>query len=147
MVTEVGASDRAAYPALANRIRKLASQVSAERVRFCLPVDDPFGEYLARFGSGWSINFPENSGSMGRLVCLTSTMQKLLPTFTDRLSEAGRSLPAQGLSFDTDIGVMGLSVTGGRLSLTDDSTLRAIGSGSHKGISHSFFSVTARSTI
>ena len=120
VVIEVGASDRAAYPSLANRIRRLAAQVSAERVRFCLPVDDPFGEYLARFGCGWSVHFPENGGSMGRLVCVMSTMQRLLPTFTHRLAESGMSLPANGLSLDTDIGVTGLSVTGSRLSLSED---------------------------
>lgn len=120
MVTEVGGSDRMAYPALANRIRRLADEVATDRVRFCLPVDDPFGEYLGRFGCGWSAHFPANSGSMGRLVSLTPTMRKLLPTLTTRLESSGLTLPKNGITFTTDIGMVSLNQTKNGLSLSGD---------------------------
>ena len=102
MVTEVGATDRSVYPALVHRVRRMASGVGADRVRFCLPVDDPFGQYLGRFGCGWSVHFPENSGSMGRLVSISSTFQKLIPTLDERLGQHRLALPPRGLTFLTD---------------------------------------------
>jgi len=120
MITEVGASTRAAYPVLAHRIRRLAIGSDAERVRLCLPVDDPFGEYLGRFGCGWSVIFPENSGSMGRVVSLATTIQKLLPTFENRLDSGKVKLPKEGIRIETDIGAANLKMTKGGLALSDD---------------------------
>ena len=105
-VIEVGGTDRAAYPAIANKVRQLAKRAGADQVRFCGPVDDPFGEYLGRFGCGWSVNFPANSGSMGRVITLQSTVNRLLPVLDQRLEASEVSLPGGGLTIVTDIGAV-----------------------------------------
>lgn len=110
MVTEVGAVNRSVYPALAHRIRKLAANVNADRVRFCMPVDDSFGAFLGRFGSTWTVHFPKNGGSMGRVVSLGSTLRRILPTLDDRLSRSGHKLPGKGLTIDTDVGAVTLGL-------------------------------------
>ena len=119
MVTEVGATDRSVYPALAHRVRRLASGVGADRVRFCLPVDDPFGQYLGRFGCGWSVHFPENSGSMGKLVSISSTFQQLIHTLAERLGESSSVMPQSGLTFVIDEEAVTLLRKKSGLVLTD----------------------------
>jgi predicted acetyltransferase len=126
MVTEVGATDRSAYPVIARRIRRLAREAGAQRVRFCLPADDPFGEYLGRFGCGWSIHFPENSGSMGRLVDLRALMLKLLPTLGNRLSLSELRLPKGGITFDTDIGSVTLTSSKSEIIATDNRSRKTV---------------------
>ena len=118
MVTEIGGGSRAAYPALLGRMCQLARRAGADRVRFCLPFDDPFGEYLGRFGCGWSIHFPENSGSMGRLVGVKSTIRKLLPTLGNRLALSEVQLPKEGITFVTDLGAVTLGTLKSEMKVT-----------------------------
>jgi predicted GNAT family acetyltransferase len=120
-VIEVGSADRMAYPAIAHKARQIARQVGAERIRFAGPVDDPFGEYLGRFGCGWSINFPQNSGSMGRVITLSSMIRRLLPVLDQRLIDTGICLPEQGLTIRTDIGSVTLSQGSNGLQLSETS--------------------------
>jgi len=116
MVIEIGGSDRWAFPALVRRIRQEAARVGAERVRFCVPPDDPFGEYLNRFGSVWFGHHPSNSGSMGRIVSLERTIEKMIPTFEERLGRA--ELPKDGLSVGTDIGTVTIVRKQGHLAVS-----------------------------
>lgn len=114
------AGDRAAFPALAVRLRKEAAAVSAERVSCCVPTDDPFGEFLGRFGAVWSVSCPANGGSMARIISLTRTFRKLLPTLDARLGDAGIRTRDVRLSLATDLGTVTLA--GGRdgLALVDE---------------------------
>ena len=126
MVTEVGAGSRAAYPALLGRMRQLARRAGADRVRFCLPSDDPFGEYLGRFGCGWTIHFPENSGSMGRLVGVKSTIRKLLSTLGNRLALSEVQLPKEGITFVTDLGAVTIGTLKSEMTVTTNRSTRTV---------------------
>lgn len=121
-VSEVGGTNRAAYPAMLRRIRQEAEKVRADKVRFCLPADEPFGEYLNRFEATWTINYPTNSGAMARIIGLTSTLDMMCPTLERRLGAAGADLPPQGLTLMTDIGSLSLHTRKGVVVTSGESS-------------------------
>jgi hypothetical protein len=110
-VSEVGARDGSAFETLAASLGRLARRAKVEEVEFYLPPDDPFGEFCARLGCRWSLSYPRNRSSMGRIIRLAPLMEALLPELTRRIQMSRP--PWKGvLRIQTDIGTAGLDLSG-----------------------------------
>lgn len=110
-VSEIAARDGSAFETLAAAVGRQARRAKAEEVDFYLPPDDPFGEFCARLGCRWSINYPRNRSSMGRIVRLVPLMEALLPELTRRIRTTRP--PWKGvLRVQTDIGTVNLDLNG-----------------------------------
>ncbi|MDA0711459.1 MAG: GNAT family N-acetyltransferase [bacterium] len=109
VVSEVCGVDRSALETIGSVIGRRAKREGADDVRFCLPQDDPFLDFCRSFGYSSSANYPYNSGSMGRIVCLASLMKKMEDVFSDRIRMSPVSWSGD-LVIKTDIGTVGLQV-------------------------------------
>ena len=125
-IAELGAREGASQRRIFSTLMRAFAEVAIERrcgeISICLPLDHPFAIFARRFGYSASANYPRNGGGMGRIINLQSLFQKLLPELNRRLSEASPGQDQSGsLSLVTEIGTIGLSVTGDQVSLDDDS--------------------------
>jgi predicted acetyltransferase len=109
VVSEVCGVDRDALVTIGAAIGRRAKREGAEHVRFCVPVDDPFLGICRSLGYSMSASYPFNSGSMGRIICLESLMQKMTRVFLNRVITSGLGW-AGDLVLKTDIGTVGLQV-------------------------------------
>jgi hypothetical protein len=118
-VSEIGGYDGRTFGSLANALARRARRSGAESVRFHLPPNDAFGAFCIRYGCAWSIWYPSNAGSMGRIVQLGPLIEKLQPEFSRRLHRAGADWKGM-LAIETDIGSVGLRIDGSNVVATQE---------------------------
>ncbi len=115
-VSEVGARDPSAFETLTAVLGQQARRRKVDEVEFHLPLDDPFGEFCARYGCRWNVVYPRNRSSMGRILHLTPLMKALQPELSRRLRTSPMAWDGT-LNLDTDIGAVGLKVTNQAVAL------------------------------
>lgn len=108
-VSEVCGVDRDALVTIGSVIGRHAKREGTEQVRFSVPMDDPFLQVCKPLGYSGSVSYPFNSGSMGRIICLESLMQKLTGVFFNRVMASGLDWFGD-VVLKTDIGTVGLHV-------------------------------------
>jgi predicted acetyltransferase len=85
-VTEVEAVDEILYPALLDHIAQQAIAKRCETIRFHMPPDHPFAEFLQRYGCEWTITHPRQADGMLRILNQAALVDKLRPELERRLS-------------------------------------------------------------
>ncbi|MFT5365589.1 MAG: putative acetyltransferase [Candidatus Latescibacterota bacterium] len=118
LVSEIGCTGAVAFAALAKALGQRAKRAGVDQVIFDLPADDPFIDLCVPYGCERRIVYPNNSDAMGRIIHLRPLMEKLVPEFSKRVTDAGY-VGQDVLNIETDIGSVGLGVHRGRVRVTD----------------------------
>ncbi|MFO7959312.1 MAG: GNAT family N-acetyltransferase [Candidatus Brocadiia bacterium] len=109
-VTELGAPKRTAFPALLCRFAQLAIERRCGEIEVHLPPDNPFVEYMQRFGCVSRLTRRRMGGGMMRILNQHPLFEALRPGLERRLQRgplAGRPVT---LRIDTDLGVTELGL-------------------------------------
>ncbi len=85
-VIEVEALDEAFYPALLDHFAQQAIAKRCESIRFHMPFDHPFAEFVQRYGCEWTIAQPRQADGMLRIMNQVSLFEKLRPELERRLA-------------------------------------------------------------
>ncbi|HEY3341782.1 MAG TPA: GNAT family N-acetyltransferase [Anaerolineae bacterium] len=85
-VTEVEAVDEILYPALLDHFAQQAIAKRCETIRFNMPPDHPFAEFVQRYGCEWTITQPRQADGMLRIMNQATLFDKLRPELERRLS-------------------------------------------------------------
>lgn len=110
---EVGGQGEEVFSTLLWFLARRGVALRREEVSLSIPPDHPFARYCRRFGCRVDTRYPRNAGPMGRIIHLSSFMQKLLP-------ELGRRwVGAQPLGIKTDLGTVVLQPQRGGLRLRE----------------------------
>jgi len=118
LVTEVCGKDRKALASVGHAIARRAKRTGANEVGFQLPPDDPFVSTCMPLGCSISTSYPSNSGAMGRIICLDRLMKKMLPVFNARWKNSDVNWAGR-FTIETDIGCIGLEISGSGIALVD----------------------------
>ena len=85
-VIEVEALDEAFYPALLDHFAQQAIAKRCETIRFYMPFDHPFAEFVQRYGCEWTIAQPRQADGMLRIMNQATLFEKLRPELERRLA-------------------------------------------------------------
>lgn len=85
-VIEVEALDEAFYPTLLDHFAQQAIAKRCEAIRFHMPPDHPFAEFVQRYGCEWTITQPRQADGMLRIMNQATLFDKLRPELERRLA-------------------------------------------------------------
>ena len=76
------------YDTALRRLGAIAEAAGVDEVRGPVPIDHPFAEVCASYGSNVKVEYPAHSGGMAMIVNVESFVRKLAPAFERRLAES-----------------------------------------------------------
>ena len=111
-VIEVEAVDETLYPTLLYSIAQQAISKRCEHIRFHMPPDHPFAEFLQRYGCEWTITHPREADGMLRIMNQETLFARLRPELERRLSAARLDSAPGMVILRTDLGETALDFGG-----------------------------------
>jgi predicted acetyltransferase len=118
-VTEAVARDDALFPTLLHALAQQAIEKRCEEVQLYAPPDDPFAEYIRRFGARWEIAYPRHGDGMMRVLNQQPLFEKLLPELALRTGGADLDNGVT-LALRTDLGTTTLIVNEDGVTMGED---------------------------
>jgi predicted acetyltransferase len=82
-----------------------------ENIRFSLPEDDPFIEFLKPLGLRKELQYRKNNGGMVRMINIPAALRKVGQELAGRMSGPGR------LNLRTNLDAVGLAWSGGKMTV------------------------------
>lgn len=116
-VSEIGCAGSDAFESLAALIAGIAKDRERDAVTVFAPPDEPFIEYLRRFGSQVLAAYSKSGGGMLRIMSLERLFEKLAPELSDRLRRSPLAGWGGRLILETDIGTVPLDIQACRVEV------------------------------
>lgn len=128
-VTEVNATDRAAFWSILYEFAKMAVERRCGHIELHMAADHPFLRFARRYGCRLQTDFPRMGGGMMRLLNQDALFEKLHPALERRLARSAFADRPVTLGLETDLGHTELRFNGGTATDSAASALVKLGQG------------------
>lgn len=119
--TEAVARDDALFATILATLAEQAIEKRCEDIYLYAPPDDPFAEYVQRFGATWEITYPRHGEGMMRILNQQPLFEKLLPELARRAGVAHLE-DTTTLALSTDLETTTLTVGNSEVTMNGGET-------------------------